>query len=225
MTRTPKRAMAKLFDLAAATPQLVLYAAAIAGTVLRLDTQVRALQKSAQLATYLAGLSQISNALYLSLLMALLVTRRLPVGSARGILPKLAALVGFSFTGLLILLSPSQISLSVRILSLSLTLGSAAVSIYVASYLGRSFSIFPQARGLVTSGPYRFIRHPLYLAESVAALGMSLQFAQPWSLIVAVASIAAQVPRMHYEEQILASVYPDYQAYMRRTSRLIPGVY
>src|SRR5712671_2760530 len=47
-------------------------------------------------------------------------------------------------------------------------------ALYSLSYLGRAFSIVPEARGLVTSGPYRFVRHPIYLGEIVAGVGLVL---------------------------------------------------
>jgi protein-S-isoprenylcysteine O-methyltransferase Ste14 len=216
---------AKLVDLAGAAPQLVLYAASIVGLVMRLEAQSVALQKAPQPTLYVEMLLPLSNGLYLSLLMLLLILRPPPVGSARGVSPKLAALVGFSLTGLLVLLPPAQMSLPVSLLSLALTLGGTLASIAIATVLGRCFSIFPQARGLVTRGPYRFIRHPLYLAEFFTVIGICLQFAQPGSLLIALAAIAAQFPRMHYEEQILSTTYPPYRAYMARTARLIPGVY
>ena len=46
----------------------------------------------------------------------------------------------------------------------------------VIAYLGKSFSIIPQARRLVREGPYSVVRHPLYLAEEVALLSCLLRF-------------------------------------------------
>jgi len=98
-------------------------------------------------------------------------------------------------------------------------LGSA---LYIATVLGRCFSIFPQARGLTTSGPYAIVRHPLYIAEQVATIGICLQYARPWALLIATASLAAQFPRMYYEERVLAETYPGYREYMLRTPRIMP---
>ena len=47
-------------------------------------------------------------------------------------------------------------------------------ALYSLSYLGRRFSIVPEARGLVTSGPYRLTRHPIYLGEIIAGFGLVL---------------------------------------------------
>ena len=220
-----QRAWAKAIDLALGAPQMALYGASIIGLLLRLGAEARIPHGSWQPALYLSVLLHASDALYLGLLTLLLIVRRTPVGSIRGVLPKLAALVGFSITGLLVLLPPAQMSPSMSLVSLTLTLGGTIASIYIATVLGRSFSIFPQARGLVVRGPYRFIRHPLYLAELVTVLGLMLQFAMPWSLLVALAVIVAQFPRMHYEEEVLSAIYPEYRAYMKHTARLVPGIY
>ncbi len=192
---------------------------------MRLKSQAVALETSTQPILYVQMLLPLANGLYLSLLMLLLVLRPSPVGSASGVLPKLAALVGFWLAGLLILLPPVRLSLPMSLLSLGLTLGGTVASIYVAAVLGRCFSVFAQARGLVCNGPYRFIRHPLYLVELITVLGLMLQFEMPWSLLVGLAAIVAQVPRMHYEEQVLSATYPEYRAYMKRTARLVPGFY
>src|SRR2546428_8576803 len=45
-------------------------------------------------------------------------------------------------------------------------------ALYSLSYLGRRFSIVPEARGLVTDGPYRLARHPIYLGEILAGFGL-----------------------------------------------------
>jgi protein-S-isoprenylcysteine O-methyltransferase Ste14 len=113
----------------------------------------------------------------------------------------------------------------VHAISAALIVLGTAGSIYSASYLGRAFSILPQARVLVVSGPYRFIRHPLYLSEFIASFGVMLQFAQPWSLAITLAAIALQFPRMAFEERVLGAAFPAYKDHMMRTQRLIPHVY
>ena len=45
-------------------------------------------------------------------------------------------------------------------------------ALYSLSYLGRRFSIVPEARGLVIDGPYRLARHPIYLGEILAGFGL-----------------------------------------------------
>jgi protein-S-isoprenylcysteine O-methyltransferase Ste14 len=91
--------------------------------------------------------------------------------------------------------------------------------------LGRCFGLFPEVRGLVLRGPYRLVRHPVYLGELIAAVG--LLFARPHPLVVVVfaAFVVLQYWRTIYEERALAAAYPsDYPAYTRRVPRLVPGM-
>jgi protein-S-isoprenylcysteine O-methyltransferase Ste14 len=59
-------------------------------------------------------------------------------------------------------------------ISTRLLLGGNALAVLVLVQLGRSFSIMAEARRLVTSGVYRWVRHPLYLAEELAVIGIVL---------------------------------------------------
>ena len=93
------------------------------------------------------------------------------------------------------------------------------------AYLGRSFSIFPEARRLVTSGPYAIVRHPLYLAEELAIVGMILNHLHWVSLIAGVVHLSLQILRMAWEEKVLQAAYPEYDAYRRRVRRFLPGIW
>jgi protein-S-isoprenylcysteine O-methyltransferase Ste14 len=97
-------------------------------------------------------------------------------------------------------------------------------ALYSLSYLGRSFSIVPEARGLVTSGPYRLARHPIYLGEIIAGLGLVLPTLFSLHAVVFAIFLGAQILRTYFEERVLRSTYPQYEAYARHTRRLIPFV-
>lgn len=88
--------------------------------------------------------------------------------------------------------------------------------------LGRCFSVLPEARGLVTSGPYRFVRHPVYLGEIGAAAGLVLASPTARNLVAAAVFAVAQAVRMRLEEVALAGEFSEYAAYAARTPRLIP---
>jgi protein-S-isoprenylcysteine O-methyltransferase Ste14 len=108
--------------------------------------------------------------------------------------------------------------------TLLILFGSAAAVITLVR-LGRSFSMMAEARRLVTSGPYRFVRHPLYIAEELAMIGLLMQFFSLSSAFVLAVQIAFQLRRMHNEEAVLAESFPEYAAYQQRTARLLPGIY
>lgn len=88
--------------------------------------------------------------------------------------------------------------------------------------LGFSFSIAPEDRGIVMRGPYRFLRHPMYLGEILSLLGLSL-FAKNignwFSLLLFVFLI---VIRISAEERIIAN-YENYRSSVRW--RFIPGLW
>ena len=87
------------------------------------------------------------------------------------------------------------------------------------------FSIMAEARQVATSGAYRFIRHPLYLAEEIATIGGVMQFLSIWTVLLVVVQIACQIRRMRNEEIVLTEVFPEYSSYKRKTARIIPGLY
>jgi protein-S-isoprenylcysteine O-methyltransferase Ste14 len=103
-----------------------------------------------------------------------------------------------------------------------LTLVSCVWLLVAVVALGRCFGVLPEARGLVTSGPYGRVRHPVYLGELGAAAGLVLAAPTAWNLGVVVAFFAAQAVRMRLEEQALAAEFPEYAAYAAQTPRLVP---
>lgn len=93
------------------------------------------------------------------------------------------------------------------------------------AFLGRCFGVLPDVRGLVTRGPYRLVRHPLYLGELTAALGIVVG-AQRWAPALAawLVCLGLQLVRTKYEERSLRAEFPEYAPYAARTKRLIPGL-
>jgi protein-S-isoprenylcysteine O-methyltransferase Ste14 len=100
-----------------------------------------------------------------------------------------------------------------------------ALAVWARVYLGANWGMPRTQRsgtGLVTSGPYRWIRHPIYTGILLGALGSALAVSPYW--LVALALLGASFAySAHVEEHNMTVRFPDdYPAYRRRTKRLIP---
>ncbi len=142
-----------------------------------------------------------------------------------------AVLVAFYASFILLTIRPLQNALGIsvgrpgRVLllaSLVLVLAGLAFTIYALAYLRLSFSIVPEARELITGGPYRLARHPIYLGEITTGLGIVLGLMTWFSAALWLSMIVAQLIRSRYEEDVLEEAFPEYATYARRTKRLVP---
>lgn len=99
-----------------------------------------------------------------------------------------------------------------------------AYAVWGLAYLRRSFSIVPEARRLVTGGPYAFSRHPVYLGEIVTAIGINLATAGWPSALAVVYFVVCELLRIRWEERVLERAFPDeYPTYARRVARYFPN--
>ena len=91
--------------------------------------------------------------------------------------------------------------------------------------LGRSFGLTPANRGVVSSGVYRLVRHPIYLGYLVTHVGFVVANPLNWNLAVLAAADIALLLRAILEEKTLAED-AAYRQYMQRVRyRLLPGVF
>ena len=108
---------------------------------------------------------------------------------------------------------------------LALVIFAAGLSLVTLLTLGTLFGVRPAVRGLATSGPYRFVRHPMYLSYILADIGYNLQEWNFVTLLLVLVGWASLVYRIHAEERVLSqhSGWPGYAASVR--SRLLPGLW
>jgi protein-S-isoprenylcysteine O-methyltransferase Ste14 len=169
--------------------------------------------------------THVATMLFLALIAVMTLARRRPLRKSDGWLPRIAAIAGLIMLYALMLFPRAAPDVAWDTASLGLLLAGHFVCAVALTQLGRSFSVMPEARLLVTSGIYSRIRHPLYLAEGVATLGVLLQYRSVGAALLVAAQFAVQFWRMQEEEKVLEAEFPGHAEYRQRTARLLPGVY
>ena len=166
--------------------------------------------------------SLLANAVFLFTLLSLTVLRSKPIRTFPSMNARVMAVLGLALPLGLSVLPEPDLPPVVTVASI-ITIGiGCALSIYTASWLGRSFSIAPQARQLVVGGAYSIVRHPLYLCEEIAVVGAMLGHLSAMAVAIVAIHWAFQLRRIDYEERILRDTFPEYAQYAATVPRLIP---
>jgi len=156
-------------------------------------------------------------------LIVLAYVRRTPAYErAHGALEVLLPLVG-AVAPFALLAAPWRPVVSERAYVALLLAGGGLAAVSYA-FLGGSFAILVEARALRASGPYRFVRHPIYLGQLIAATGVFLGRCVFWEGLVLAAFASVQVARAVLEERKLLRATPGYAEYRARTWMLVPFV-
>ncbi|MGC8795251.1 MAG: methyltransferase family protein [Bryobacteraceae bacterium] len=100
--------------------------------------------------------------------------------------------------------------------SLPLMLGGLALRAWAAGHLAKN-------ERLATSGPYAYLRNPLYAGTALLAAGIAVA-SRRWlaALLLAAFFVLAYLPVVEQEEQHLRKLFPQYESYARRTPRFLP---
>jgi protein-S-isoprenylcysteine O-methyltransferase Ste14 len=139
--------------------------------------------------------------------------------STAGFLVMLAGIIGLYYADALFSWSPFVLMPQVA---------AGALMIWARLTFGRrSFHATADATagGLVTNGPYRHIRHPIYTSVCLFVWAGALAHRSIASVAFAGLVLAGGIARMCLEERSLVQRYPEYRDYSARTARMVPGVF
>lgn len=216
----------KFYDLASGALPILAYAFCARGRVHSLANSLSTFHLLELDLTKAVGILSDIAVLSVALLFVIFISFRPPaIARAPGVMPRIAAAAG-TYLGVFLVLFPSSTSSGwITITSVVVFFLGMAFAAYSVFYLGRSLSLVAEARKLVTGGPYRLVRHPLYLGEEIAIAGIFLQHISVFTAFLFAVQIAFQLYRMSCEETVLAKTFPEYNDYVLRTFRILPGLY
>jgi protein-S-isoprenylcysteine O-methyltransferase Ste14 len=143
----------------------------------------------------------------------------LKIVSLLGLVMMILALAGLFKIGVLFTANPIVIAVQI-----------AAVALLIwarVTFGRRSFhaAANPTAGGLVTTGPYRYIRHPIYTAACLFCWASILLNPSWTSVAFGVLLFLGALARILSEEQLVTQHYPEYVEYSKSTKRMIPHVF
>jgi protein-S-isoprenylcysteine O-methyltransferase Ste14 len=161
-------------------------------------------------------LASLASFAFILLVVATTVTRLPPKSSAAGLDARLSALIGSFAMVALVVFPRAEASDGLRAAGNVLTLVGSILCFWCLRWLGRSFSVMAQARRLVTGGPYRLVRHPLYVCEALAIAGNVLRHPGWPAFVLAATALGFQYRRILHEERVLVTTFPEYAAYAKR---------
>jgi protein-S-isoprenylcysteine O-methyltransferase Ste14 len=156
-------------------------------------------------------------------------TRASREGGGRAPLVANLSAFGLFFPSLLIFAGSSEASMALplALAGCLLALAGAALVLRSRTELGRAWSFVPKAdqgTGLITTGPYRLVRHPIYLGLALLAIGNALAFGSWPALMIVLSGIVPTFAwRARAEEKMLSRTFGErYAVYRQRTKMIIP---
>lgn len=154
---------------------------------------------------YFKPLWLIETLIYIVFISAFL-TRTDPKVRSRGFREIVIPLFGSGFPFLLLFTTPSEWIIGDHLLlvgTFGVMTATTVITVWALSYLRRSFSLTAEVRDLVTGGPYRWIRHPMYLGEILTAAVVTFWRFSLLNLILYITFVGIQLFRANMEERKL----------------------
>jgi protein-S-isoprenylcysteine O-methyltransferase Ste14 len=139
--------------------------------------------------------------------------------SILGLVVMVGALIGLYKIGVLFTAQP--IAIALQLIAVGLLIWSRI------TFGRRSFhaAANPTAGGLVTTGPYRIIRHPIYTAACLFGWGPIVVHLSLVSVVLGILLLLGALVRMICEEQLVKQKYPEYVEYTKVTKRMVPYLF
>jgi len=139
--------------------------------------------------------------------------------SILGLVVMIIALIGLYKIG--VLLTAQPVAIAIQLMAVALMVWARV------TFGRRSFhaAANPTAGGLVTTGPYRIIRHPIYTAACLFGWGPIVVHRSLVSVALGILLLLGALIRMICEEQLIKQKYPEYVEYAKVTKRMVPFLF
>ena len=142
---------------------------------------------------------------------------------------KSRVLVGLQFFFIFLMLLPLGTRtihpiLGFAVFAIGLTIGLLAIK----EHKKGNFNIRPDIKEsceLVTSGVYSFVRHPMYLSVVLSMLGIAIVYFAYYEFLLFTLLVVTLLVKLFYEESLWRCHNSEYEAYIKRTKRLIPFIF
>ncbi len=134
-------------------------------------------------------------------------------------------LTGFSTSGPNLVTPLAAGALAPELLTIAISGAGLMIVVLGKLSIGRSFGLMPANRGIVSTGLYKFVRHPIYLGYLITHVGFAIAHPGGWNLAVLAAADLALMLRAVREERTLTQD-EAYRSYTERVRwRIVPGVF